>query len=139
LWEPSGFITNVNAQMGAGNLVVEWDTLEPASTQVWYDVITPTVPITPSGTLMLSSIIYLPMVISQRPPDREYDFATPLDTSLTTHHRVNIPFLEEGEIVKFVALSRRQTGAACRTEMYGPITTASVPPLLYAYLPLVTQ
>ena len=139
LWEPSGFITNVDSQMGAGNLVIEWDTLEPASTQVWYDVIAPTVPITPGGTLLLSSTVYLPSVMSQRPPDREYAFATPLDTSPTTHHRVTISSLKEGERVRFIVLSRRPIDIACTTEAYEPITTGSMSPLLYVYLPLVTK
>jgi hypothetical protein len=139
LWEPSGFITNVDAHLGAGDLLIEWNTLEPASTQVWYDVIAPTVPITPEGTLLISSTIYLPVVMSHGLPDREYDFATPLDTSPTTYHRVSIFPLKEGERVEFIVLSRRQIDTACTTEMYGPITTASMPPLFYVYLPLVTK
>jgi hypothetical protein len=140
-WGTSGFVSNVDIQMGAGNLVIEWDTLEPAPTQIWYDVIAPTTPITPGGTLLISSTIYLPSVMSQllRPPDREYNFATPLDTSPVTHHRATISSLEEGERVSFIILSRRRTGTACTTEVYGQITTASVPPLVDVYLPLVAK
>jgi hypothetical protein len=139
LWEPSGFITNVVTRVGAGILVVEWDTLEPASTQVWYDIITPTVPITPTGTLLISCTVYLPVVISQPSIDREYDFATPLDTSPTTHHRAVVSPLKAGEKAKFVILSRRRIDTACTTEMYGAITSPGMPPLLYVYLPLTTK
>lgn len=139
VWKPSGFITNVVTQVGAGIVVVEWDTLEPASTQVWYDIITPTVPITPGGTLLISHTIYLPLVMFQPPPDHEYDLATPLDTSPTIHHRAVISSLKEGEKARFVILSRRRIDTACTTEMYGAITSPSMPPLLYVYLPLATK
>jgi hypothetical protein len=139
VWEPSGFITNVVTQESAGAVVIEWDTLEPASTQVWYDIITPTVPITPGGTLLISHTVYLPVIRFQRPPDHVYDFATPLDISPTTHHRTVISSLKEGEKVRFVILSRRQIDTACRTEMYGPITFPSTPSLLYACPRITTK
>ncbi|MFN3930007.1 MAG: hypothetical protein ACK4OK_10280, partial [Thermoflexus sp.] len=118
-WEPSGFITNVITNVvssgGSKALVIEWDTPDPASTQVWYEVISPTAPIAFTGAFT----VYLPLVM--RAP--RYTYATPLDLTPVQHHQamINIDHLESGQIVRLVALSRRFTGAACVTEVSAPI------------------
>ncbi len=115
-WTPSGFITNVVTQSTSGGLVVQWDTLGPASTQVWYNVITPTAPITPTGAFT----VYLPLVSKST---TNYVFATTLDTTPTTTHQATIPLsgLPSGTRVEFVLLSRRPLASACATEVYGPL------------------
>ncbi len=114
-WTPSGFIYNVVTTTVSGGVTVAWDTLEPASTQVWYNVITPTAPITPTGMFT----VYLPLVSKFA---GQYAFATPLDTNRTTHHQATISGLEPGVRVEFVLLSRRPQANACTTEVYGPLT-----------------
>ena len=138
-WESSEFINNVTTQMGAGHLIVEWDTLQPASTQAWYDIIRPADPITPGHTLLLSHAWYLPLIAVNRPPDRDFEFATPLDTTPTTHHRIQISSLNEGEKIKFVLLSRHRQNNACTTEVYGPTTTINMPPITFVYLPILNR
>lgn len=133
-WNSSGFITGVVSKTVLNTLVIEWETLEPASTQVWYNIITPTVPITPTG----SHTNYLPLIMKIT-ESISYAFATPLDPTPTTRHRVVISGLKDGERVKFVLLSRRLLDSSCVTEGYGPQITASVPPITYIYLPLVRR
>lgn len=44
-----------------------------------------------------------------------------LDTTPTTHHRVIIGGLQDGQKVRFVALARRLYGGACITEVSDPV------------------
>lgn len=132
-WTPSGFITNVVTATVLDSLIIEWDTLSPASTQVWYDVyspVSPTVPVTFPHT------VYLPLVL--RSPYLQY--ATPLDPMPVTHHRVVISGLEDGQVVRLYLLSRRPLTGACVTEVYGPVeVTVAVPPIVRTYLPVVLR
>lgn len=130
LWTPSGFITNVVTSTVLNALLIEWDTLAPASTQVWYNVVQPISPITPTGPFT----IYFPLILSSP----SYAYATPLDTSLSTHHRAIIGGLEDGQIVQFVVVSRRLKNGACVTEVSEPRTvTVHIPLIYHVYLPVV--
>lgn len=136
-WPPSGFITNVVTRTVLDHLVIEWDTPEPASGQVWYEF---TVPITPSTpvTPTLTHRVYLPLVIA--PLNLEY--ATAVDTRYTTHHSVSIIGVANGDIVDFIALSRRLLGNTCVTEVSEPlrVTISGVPSTIYrTYLPTVMR
>ena len=111
-WSPNGFITQVVSQTTGGQMVVEWDTAEPAVGQVWYRVWTPGTPVTPTGTL-LPYVLYLPLVARWELPDRY----TPAEQSLSTHHQAVIEGLQEGQVVEFVILSRRLRGGACQTSV----------------------
>lgn len=113
-WTPSGFITNVITTSISGGVTIAWDTLEPASAQVWYNILTPTVPITPTGVFT----VYLPLVSKFA---GNYAFATPLDLSRVTQHQATISELEPGVTLEFVLLSRRPGANACMTEVYGPL------------------
>ncbi len=132
-WTPSEFITNVVATPVLDWLIIEWDTKAPASTQVWYDILSPTSP-TITGTLPYT--IYLPLIL--RSPHPQY--VTPLDPRPVTHHRVEISGLEDGQTVRFYVLSRRPLTETCVTEIYGPMEiTVNVPPITRTYLPLVLR
>ena len=132
-WTPSGFITNIVTSTVLNTLVIEWDTLAPASTQVWYEILPPpSSPISPTGAFT----VYLPLVM--RAPT--FTYATPLDVTPVTHHRAVIAGLQDGQTVRFVALSRRLLDGSCVTEVSAPIeVTVHVPPLVQVYLPLVIR
>ena len=106
---------NINTAINGDNLSVTWNTTFPASTQVWYGI-TP-VYITPTHTM--THTIFLPL-ISNATSLR----ATPLDTTPTTYHAVNIAgmqALKPGDQITLWLLSRRPTTGSCITEGYGPV------------------
>jgi len=118
-WDSSDFITSVVSRTQPGQLIIEWDTVEPASAQIWYQVRSPapviTSPITPTGTLLFP-YVYLPMVVNLRTSDPLlYPMYTPLDRSSLTHHQVTIDDLTNRQIVEFVILARHPENGACRT------------------------
>jgi len=114
-WSPNGFIANVAHYMESDQLVIEWETMEPASAQVWYQVHAPAPPTTSTGTLLLSAV-YLPLVInSGTPGSPTYAMYTPIDESHLTHHQAVIHSLEKGQVVEFVIVSRHLVGDTCRT------------------------
>jgi hypothetical protein len=114
-WTPSGFIYNVVTTAISGGVTVDWDTLGPATAQAWYNVITPTAPITHTGAFT----VYFPLVFRFT---GNYTFATLLDMNRTTHHQFTVSGLQPGVNVELVLLSRRPQVNACTTEVYGPLT-----------------
>ena len=130
-WTPSGFITNVVTATVLNMLIIEWETLSPASTQVGYDLYSP---ISPTVPATLPHSVYLPLIL--RSPYPQY--ATPLDLTPVTYHRVVLSDLEDGQTVRFYIFSRHPLTDACVTEVYGPLeVTIAVPPITRVYLPLV--
>jgi len=118
-WDSSDFITGVVSYTQPGKLTIGWDTLEPASAQVWYQVRPPvpavTLPTVPSGTIHYPPV-YLPLVVYTGESDPlEYSLYTPLDPSYLTHHLAEIDNLTEGQIVEFVILARHLEDGDCRT------------------------
>lgn len=115
-WNPDGFITEVVSYTQPGQLIIEWETAEPASTQVRYRVVTPTSPITttlpstPTSTLLLPAI-YLPLITNWP----VLDLYTPVDQTGATHHQATIQWLEDGQTVQFVILARHLVEETCRT------------------------
>jgi len=132
-WTPSGFITNIVTSTVLNTLVIEWDTLAPASTQVWYEILPlPSPPISPTGAFT----VYLPLVMKAP----TFTDATSLDVTPVTRHRAVIPGLQDGQTLRFVVLSRRLLGGSCVTEVSAPIeVTVHVPPLVHVYLPMVMR
>jgi hypothetical protein len=127
-WDTGEFITGVLSYTLSGKLIVEWETAEPASTQIWYRVHTPppTSPTTPTDTLVLPAI-YLPIVMNSYPPElATYSMYTPIDPSYLTHHQTAIQGLEEGQIVEFVILARHLEDDDCRTLSSAPFKTTVV-------------
>jgi hypothetical protein len=129
-WESNEFITGVISYTQSENLVIEWETAEPASAQVWYQVHTPppssTLPTTPTGTLLFPAI-YLPVVMSsQTPAPPAYSMYTPIDPSYLTHHQAVIKGLREGQIVEFVILARHLVDSTCSTSPSAPLETTVV-------------
>jgi hypothetical protein len=91
-WTGSGFIQNLSAQSLLDQMVITWDTPAPASTQVWY-------------------------TLNVTPTNHSYSLASPADLTPTVHHRVVVDGLRSGDVMYFVAASRRFTGAQCVTEV----------------------
>lgn len=108
--EPDGWIANVNAVALPQQVVIEWDTLMPASSQVVYRVIEPTASI--SATATLSYSFCLPFVSSGVPALKQY---SPLDTTPTLHHQVVLTGLPSQYLIDFAVLSRWFNGQACVT------------------------
>jgi hypothetical protein len=132
-WDASEFITGVVSYTLPGELIIRWNTAEPASAQVWYQVHTPTPPTTstvPTGTPLFPAV-YLPVVISSPTDSSTYPMYTAIDQSYLTHHEATIEDLEEGQVVKFVILARHLECGSCRTSTSAAfeVTIASpVPP-----------
>jgi len=115
-WQASDLITNVTSTQSLDTLTVKWETTEPALSQIWYTVITPTRRSDPIGTLLFPSI-YLPLVIHSRPETEAPTFtlATPPDLAYTTTHQASLR-ADLGRIVKFAILARRPVDNQCQTE-----------------------
>lgn len=138
-WQASDLITNVTSTQSLDTLTIEWTTAEPALSQIWYNVITPTRRSDPIGTLLLPSV-YLPLVISSSsgegtPADPTFTLATAPDSAYTTTHQATI-MANLGQIVEFAILARRPVDEQCRTEsssvfqfkMVKPTPTPPPPP-----------
>lgn len=109
-----GFITNLVTQTVLNYLLVEWNTAQPASTQVWYEIVAPSTPFTPT------SVVYLPLLYSAITPEFPSNWRfSPVDQTPVTHHQVWIGPFQDGETVRFVALSRRLAGGSCLTSSSG--------------------
>ncbi|GEM_PF-413204 len=109
-WTPSGFIQNLQTTILLDTLLITWDTPQPASTQVWYQITGPRPP------RSLSETAHEPASMVQE----AYPLTTTLDTTPVTQHRVLIEGLKADDTVSFVALSRRPTDAVCVTEVSDP-------------------
>jgi hypothetical protein len=94
-WAPSELIQNLSAVSLLDRVIITWNTSSPASTQVWYEI-------TSSNA------------VAQNPP---MALVTPVDLTPVTQHRVVIEGLRSGEVVSFVALSRRPVNNQCVTEV----------------------
>ena len=106
LWTPSGYVQIIDApEFITPTLTIEWTTSDPSSTQIFYSI-TPSV-ITPTDSM--THTVFMPMI---HQPDRQ----PYLDTTPTTSHQATITGLKVGDVVKFIALSRRVLGTSCATE-----------------------
>ena len=114
-WDPSGVVQNLVITSSFGSLTVGWDTPGFSSTtQVWYNVVPPSTP--PTGTLVYTYYVYLPLVMSSS-QERRYQFATPLDLRRTTGHQARIENLQDGAKVILVALSSDVVNDSVVTEV----------------------
>lgn len=93
-WTPTGFIYNITATPSLNQMIITWNTSQPAPTQVWYNIIP----------------------AAQTAQNQAYAYATPLDLTPVTSHRAVIDGLHTGDTVQFVALSRRLNNNQCVTE-----------------------
>jgi hypothetical protein len=104
-WTPSQAIENFTATLDLDDLIITWDTPGLTSTtQVWYTVLPATVPFTHTGTLSYTVNLYLPLM-SVQPSEALFKSATPLDLTPVEHHQAIISDLDDGDSVRFVALS----------------------------------
>jgi hypothetical protein len=108
-WTPSGYIQSVQTEYITPTLSIQWTTSDPSSTQILYSV-TPSV-ITPTATM--THTIFMPLI-------HQSDRLPYLDTTPRTSHQATISGLKTGDVVKFIALSRRVSGASCATETSFP-------------------
>jgi hypothetical protein len=116
---PTGFIYNVVSSRFPNTLTIQWETLEPASTQVWYNV-------TP------------PDAAGEVGEATEYAFATPLDATPVMTHQADIGGLAAGDLVQFVVLSRHTSDEACATDVDGPYEVV-MPGSVRTFIPLVLK
>lgn len=129
-WDTSEFITGVISYTQSNSLIVEWETMGPASAQIWYQVHEPSppisTPITPTGTLLFPAV-YLPLVVNSLSPEPPaYSMYTPVDSSHLIHHQAVIPDLVTGQIVEFVILARHLEDDMCITSASAPFETTFV-------------
>lgn len=137
--DSDGFITNVITSTSLDYLVVEWDTPDMASTQVWYSPLdTTTITSTSPYT---ESVLYLPLVLNNYGAIPAFQYFTPADQTPLTHHKVRLgPFSAGDQKLQFVALSRRMDGAECRTSASELMeTTFHIGTVYYLYLPLLER
>lgn len=110
-WTPTAFIGDIKAYFQDNDLIIEWKTAGPATSQIWYDV-----KYTPLWSYKWH--VYLPLVMSAQheiviPDLPQY---TPADTSDRTEHRAVIEGLYWYQQVTFVVLARHLVGGECVTE-----------------------
>ena len=137
--DSDGFITNVITSTSLDYLVVEWDTLAPASSQVWYSIMdTTTVTSTSPYT---ESVIYLPLVLNNYGAIPTFQYFTPADQTQVTHHKARLgPFSAGDQKLQFIVLSRRMDGGDCRTSASELVeTTFHVGTVYHLYLPLIVR
>jgi hypothetical protein len=113
---PSGYIQPA-ASFNNGLLTLTWNTADPASTQVLYEVTR--APIT--GTVPLTNSTFLPLI---RKTIERVPFLNPTPV---LQHSFSIPGLQVGDVVDYVALSRRVLGNGCVTETSGPMRVTIAP------------
>jgi hypothetical protein len=107
----SGFINNISVITGTEQVTITWQTTEVASaSQVWYNVITPSSPLTPTTTMTHTT--YFPIISKNSKP---YPFATDINFVPATEHHVLIDNLNPGEQVEFIILTRRLNEGNCET------------------------
>jgi hypothetical protein len=112
---PTTAIANLTTNLVSGTLTVTWETASPAHSQLWYNVISPTVPITPSATMTYTS--YMPIIALHRPP-AGYREETPLNAATpTTQHAATITNLPAGGKIEFFAVARQLEGDYCQTRI----------------------
>jgi len=111
-WISSGFVTGVRSEVIGNDLIIEWNTIAPASTQLTYTVshkvYTPTAEMTHT--------VFSPLIFNPYKP------STPslLDTTPVTQHKVILNGLLDGDTVTFIPMSRRPLNNTCITEVGDP-------------------
>ena len=108
--EGTGFINITQIITGNNSVTISWQTNAGASTQVWYNVIPPTTPVSP--TTPLTQTLYFPLIATG---ERGYAYNSDIDHTQTTTHQVIIAALQPGDEVRFIILARH-FAAACLTE-----------------------
>jgi hypothetical protein len=122
----SDFINNISVVTGTESVTISWHTTEPpAATQVWYNVLTPSTPIT--STDILTYATYLPLISrSEEPLDR----TTGISFMRATEHQSLINGLSSGQVINFVIVARRLNSNICETvqsERWTVKTEANIP------------
>lgn len=112
---PTTSITNMTTVLVSDTLTVTWDTASLAHSQIWYNVISPTVPITPSATMTYTS--YMPIIALNRPP-AGYREETPLNAvTPATHHEATITNLPTGGKIELFVIVRHLEGDTCQSRI----------------------
>ncbi|MEA3308572.1 MAG: hypothetical protein U9Q70_03545 [Chloroflexota bacterium] len=108
--EATGFINNTNIVTGSQSITITWQTDAGASTQVWYNILTPSPQISPTTTLTHTA--YLPLIATG---ERDYEYSSGINYIQATIHQVIIDALQPDDEVRFIILARHFAGA-CLTE-----------------------
>ena len=110
-WTSTGAIYGVTTSYFGSDVIISWNTVWPASSQVWYNV-TPgagnTTPIDVTDT------VFIPAVQKMVEPGM-YSNITPIKAAPTTNHTAQISGLNDGDILTFVPLSRFPENSVCKT------------------------
>jgi hypothetical protein len=107
----SAFIYNISVITGTEQITITWQTTEAASaSQVWYNIITSSPPLTPTTTMTHTS--YFPLISND---SRPYPFATGISFMRATEHQVLINRLNPGQGIRFIIVARRLNEDICET------------------------
>lgn len=133
--ESDGFITNVITSTSLNFLLLEWDTPEPASTQVWY-----TTRVTSTASYTGSVMVYLPLILNGDMGGNFLPYTTFAHQTPVTHHEAVLGPFQSEQMVEFVALSRHLAGSECRTSASGLFQIVIHVGTVYDnYIPLVLR
>jgi len=134
-----GFVENLVITQVLDYLVVSWDTSVPASTQVWYSIVEPSAPLSPTIPYSVS-VTYFPLVFRDYKATFEPQFFSLVDQTPETHHEVMIGPFQDGQEIQLGALSRRLVRKECRTSTSGRLTyTIEInEPIYRLYVPLAS-
>ena len=112
--EPSaketGFINATNIITGYSSITITWQTNTGASTQIWYNVLTPTAQLTP--TTQFTNTLYFPLIAAG---EQSYAHHSGINFIQATRHQVIIDSIPPGNEVQFIILARHLTDT-CLTE-----------------------
>ena len=117
IWGSTGIIFALSTGFNGSDVIISWNTIFPASSQVWYYV-TPAVPV-PGPTDQLTNTVNLPIVQKMVDPPM-YSSYTPIQPTPATSHLVSISGLNDGDVLTFVPLSRYVQTDQCVTATEAP-------------------
>lgn len=119
----TGLIYDVSTAVSSQELTVNWKLSVPATTQVWYGLVSPSQVVT--GTDHLTRTVYLPLA-SQIRFDFEHTLPVNYDVTELTHTAV-IRDYTPGQTINAVVLARRLVDGVCVTEYAGPFVIKTLP------------
>lgn len=139
-WGTEDFIYNVKVTPYLSSVTIEWNTQAAASTQVWYEVVSSTLPVTQS--IPYSYTTFLPLISKPTKEAATFRFETKIDSSPVLHHQVTIHNLPDDNnvTISYVALSRYADENSCTTKATLPDSfTFQTPRIHTSFLPLIAN
>ena len=121
--DSNGIITAITTTTQSGSVLVTWKTSQPASSQLWYQVIDLSPLPTPNPSLTQRR--YLPMVARAMSPQpvsiAKYTLYTQADAYDTTFHQTVINSLWPRQLVEFIVMVRAPGEDRCYTFYSQPV------------------